>query len=136
MNEFGRKEATSDVRTQPSKTFTTRRGALLLFSEDYGASVRHLNRRQMHHRKRLRRLLHRKHRLGGVELEEEEEEKEDENEEGSQAEHDGLRTVDDLAKSILSYGSPVSRKRGKRRLLCAKFNSGEENEKIWKEGTN
>lgn len=70
------------------KTFTTRKGALLLFSEDMA---------QKHKDGTLKRRSHRHHRSVDEKILL-----------GSQIDETGdLRTVDDLAKSILLYGSQV-----------------------------
>lgn len=76
------------------KTFTTRKGALLLFSEDMAHRKRHSH----HHH------IHKSH----MDFDDRESQL------SKSADEIDLRTVDDLAKSILSFGAQVK---------CSFFNS-------------
>lgn len=69
------------------KTFTTRKGALLLFSEDMAHRQRHTH----HHIRKSHMSFDDR-----------------ESELSKSADEIDLRTVDDLAKSILSFGAQVS----------------------------
>ena len=78
------------------KTFTTRKGALLLFSEDMAGRSKHPT-DHPHHRRRHK--VHHSHSDQDIVA----------TTQADSADNQDLKTVDDLAKSILAYGSFVSR---------------------------